>query len=190
MTQKVMVKLEPNGVPLTYEVDGLVEVGDFVEAPYGWQNVVRPGKVVALGSQPRTYPDGRTEPAWEGYCKKARVRVVENAMILNMLPGWLREEPLPSYLHDGEVVYVCAGCGEPYHVRCPELSGVPSIIRRSEWLAAQRAVALLPDATKPHAFDSKTCFDCEEARLDDGQHLDHVYCRVCKGADPRSELHR
>jgi hypothetical protein len=138
MTQRIMVKLNgnPDAYPLTYEVEGVAEVGDFVEAPYGRDNRRYPGKVVALGAQPREYVDGTSDPPYDGPCKLAQIRLVRDTRILNLLPAWMRLAPLPSYFADDPPV--CAGCGEEYHLQCPSLgSGIPPVMRHSEWAAVR-----------------------------------------------------
>lgn len=59
----------------TYEVEEPIAVGDVVDAEYGNGHYARRirGKVIALGSQPRVYPNGYSEPAYTGPCKRATV---------------------------------------------------------------------------------------------------------------------
>jgi len=68
---RVMVALYPGDPGVTYEAAEGIAVGDRVKVPYGnAPERIREGEIIALGSQPRRYPDGREEPAYTGPCKR------------------------------------------------------------------------------------------------------------------------
>lgn len=73
---RIMVAIHERDIMgTTYEVEEPIAVGDTVEAEYGnghWRQRIT-GKVLAIGSQPRVYPNGHSEPAYTGPCKRAIV---------------------------------------------------------------------------------------------------------------------
>jgi hypothetical protein len=73
---RVMVAVhETDVLGTTYEVEEPVAVGDLVSFEYGNGHFARrlQGKVLALGSQPRVYPNGAVDPPYTGPCKRAVV---------------------------------------------------------------------------------------------------------------------
>jgi hypothetical protein len=73
---RVMVAVHERDVlGTTYEIEEPVAIGDLVEFEYGNGHFARrlQGKVLALGSQPRVYPNGRIDPAYIGPCKRALI---------------------------------------------------------------------------------------------------------------------
>ena len=73
---RVMVAVHERDVlGTTYEVEEPVAVGDLLEFQYGNGHYARrlQGKVLALGSQPRVYPNGVIDPPYTGPCKRALI---------------------------------------------------------------------------------------------------------------------